>query len=130
MKKVVPAVLEAASLGAFNKYINLTAANSPTTDAGAKKNKGTGLKENKPAHASSNIIKGSSKDNSFISAAEDCRTYYVGNVSTKSSEKLKQFLMEHNIPVIACDQTVSNKEATSTGLSYKISVKPVCREHF
>ncbi|CAH1973511.1 unnamed protein product [Acanthoscelides obtectus] len=90
MKYVGPADLEAALLGAFNKYINLTAAKTPTTHTGAKKNKGTGLKQNEPAHAFTDTIKDSSKDISLISAAEDCRTLYVGNVSTESSsEKIK-----------------------------------------
>lgn len=114
------AMLEAATRETLDKYINIT------TDADVEKQKTTKTAYNGPAENYAKVIKGSNKEISSISAAEDCKVFYVGNLSVETSmENLKSFLIENGIPVIACDQIVPNRQrSTPIRLAYRVMVKP------
>lgn len=118
-KTVIPqnvglAVMEAQTKNTLNKYININ------------KDLGGNSQIFRPPMGSlknNRVVKGISKEVSKISAAERVETFYIGNLSTESSvEQLKAYLLENEIPVVACEQLTSRQMSTSS--AYKLSILP------
>lgn len=114
-QNVAQAVVEAKTHEALNKYINLASEGSNTGQL-FKPSQGQNAKP----------VRGTNKNSSIISAAMECKEFYVGNLSTESTvEKLKAYLLDNKIPVMSCNPIVNNGRVTApTWLAYRISVSP------
>lgn len=116
------AMMETATRDTLNKYINIDKDVEIDCVPGKEQ---IGSELFKERNASSGVVKGTNKNTSIIAAAEDCKIFYVSNLSMQSSaEKLKAYLLEKKIPIVNCEQMTSNRRGAGvTGLSYKVAIK-------
>lgn len=73
-----------------------------------------------PKNRGKQVIKGTNKNITELSAAEDCRSIYIGNLNPDSTEdQLKQYLRSNNINVISCSKLTSRSHPSA---SFKVTV--------
>lgn len=116
---VTPPVDPGLAVRAISEALSIGNVNTTMT-----KNNKQSEEHNSIVNRTQNIIRGTNKNNTILTAAPKQSWFYVGNLDVQSTvEQLIDHLKVNSIPVLTCEK-LSSRNRHAVAASFKVSIEP------